>query len=190
MRRRHVPRQRACEARLVSTTEVRARQDVIETDVAESQIFSRSASSMPATLDDLEDLLIQSDLGLATTSRITDAIGKGRFEKGISGGEVRSDPGDGGRARADARRQAARHRSATKAARHHDGRRQRHRQRRRRSASWRQSSKRKASRLCSLRVIRFVPRQSISSRYGASGRGVLLSRATSAKIRRDWPMTP
>lgn len=41
------------------------------------------------TLDDLEDLLIQSDLGLETTSRITAAIGKGRFEKGISGEEVR-----------------------------------------------------------------------------------------------------
>ena len=37
-----------------------------------------------ATLDDLEDLLIQSDLGIATTGRITDAIAKGRFEKGIS----------------------------------------------------------------------------------------------------------
>ena len=33
------------------------------------------------TLEDLEDLLIQSDLGLETTSRITAAIGKGRFEK-------------------------------------------------------------------------------------------------------------
>jgi fused signal recognition particle receptor len=41
------------------------------------------------TLDDLEDLLIQSDLGLETTSRITAAIGKGRFEKGISAEEVR-----------------------------------------------------------------------------------------------------
>ena len=42
------------------------------------------------TLDDLEDLLIQSDLGLETTSRITTAIGRGRFEIGISGEEVRS----------------------------------------------------------------------------------------------------
>ena len=42
------------------------------------------------TLDDLEDLLIQSDLGLATTGRITAAIGKGRFEKGISADEVRA----------------------------------------------------------------------------------------------------
>jgi fused signal recognition particle receptor len=41
------------------------------------------------TLDDLEDLLIQSDLGLETTSRITAAIGKGRFEKAISSEEVR-----------------------------------------------------------------------------------------------------
>ncbi len=42
------------------------------------------------TIDDLEDLLIQSDLGLETTSRITNAIGKGRFEKGISADEVRA----------------------------------------------------------------------------------------------------
>jgi fused signal recognition particle receptor len=42
-----------------------------------------------ATIDDLEDLLIQSDLGIATTSRITTAIGKSRFEKGISADEVR-----------------------------------------------------------------------------------------------------
>jgi fused signal recognition particle receptor len=43
-----------------------------------------------ATLDDLEDLLIQSDLGIATTGRITEAIAKGRFEKGISAGDVRT----------------------------------------------------------------------------------------------------
>jgi len=42
------------------------------------------------TIDDLEDLLIQSDLGLETTGRITNAIGKGRFEKGISADEVRT----------------------------------------------------------------------------------------------------
>lgn len=42
-----------------------------------------------ATLDDLEDLLIQADLGLETTSAITTAIGKGRFEKGISADEVK-----------------------------------------------------------------------------------------------------
>lgn len=43
-----------------------------------------------ATLEDLEDLLIESDLGLATTSRIITAISKGRFEKGISADEVRA----------------------------------------------------------------------------------------------------
>ncbi|MBL8882114.1 MAG: signal recognition particle-docking protein FtsY [Hyphomicrobium sp.] len=43
-----------------------------------------------STLDELEDLLIQSDLGIAMASRITDAIGKGRFEKGISPDEVRA----------------------------------------------------------------------------------------------------
>lgn len=42
------------------------------------------------TLDDLEDLLIQSDLGVNTAGRITTAIGRGRFEKGISAEEVRA----------------------------------------------------------------------------------------------------
>lgn len=41
------------------------------------------------TLDDLEDLLIQSDLGVETASRITAALGKGRFSKGISADDVR-----------------------------------------------------------------------------------------------------
>lgn len=42
-----------------------------------------------ATLDDLEDLLIQADLGLETATAITSAISKGRFEKGISAEEVK-----------------------------------------------------------------------------------------------------
>ena len=42
------------------------------------------------TLEDLEDLLIQSDLGIAMAGRISGAIGKGRFEKGISADEVRA----------------------------------------------------------------------------------------------------
>lgn len=42
-----------------------------------------------ATLEDLEDLLIQADLGVETSGRIIDRIAKGRFEKGISAGEVR-----------------------------------------------------------------------------------------------------
>jgi fused signal recognition particle receptor len=43
-----------------------------------------------ATLEDLEDLLIQSDLGLETSGRIIDQISKGRFDKGISADDVRS----------------------------------------------------------------------------------------------------
>jgi fused signal recognition particle receptor len=43
-----------------------------------------------ATLEDLEDLLIQADLGLETATAITDAISKGRFEKGISPEEVKA----------------------------------------------------------------------------------------------------
>jgi fused signal recognition particle receptor len=42
------------------------------------------------TLEDLEDLLIQADLGLETSQRILAAISKGRFEKGISPDDVRT----------------------------------------------------------------------------------------------------
>ena len=42
-----------------------------------------------ATLEDLEDLLIQSDIGVPMAARITAAISKGRFEKGISADDVR-----------------------------------------------------------------------------------------------------
>ena len=42
-----------------------------------------------ATLDDLEDILIQADLGVATATRFTDKLSGGRFEKGISADEVR-----------------------------------------------------------------------------------------------------
>jgi fused signal recognition particle receptor len=42
-----------------------------------------------ATLEELEDLLIGADLGLDTAQRITAAISKGRFEKGLSSDDVR-----------------------------------------------------------------------------------------------------
>jgi fused signal recognition particle receptor len=42
-----------------------------------------------ASLDDLEDVLIQADLGLAAASRIRDAVGHGRYERGISPDEVK-----------------------------------------------------------------------------------------------------
>lgn len=41
------------------------------------------------TLEDLEDLLIGADLGVETSSRIIEAISKGRFDKGISPEDVR-----------------------------------------------------------------------------------------------------
>ncbi|MBX9925875.1 MAG: signal recognition particle-docking protein FtsY [Hyphomicrobiaceae bacterium] len=41
------------------------------------------------TLEDLEDLLIGADLGIETSSRVIDAISKGRFDKGISPEDVR-----------------------------------------------------------------------------------------------------
>ncbi|MGX7708261.1 signal recognition particle-docking protein FtsY [Methylobacterium sp. Gmos1] len=42
------------------------------------------------TLEELEDALIQADFGLETATRIADAVGKGRYEKGIAPDEVRA----------------------------------------------------------------------------------------------------
>lgn len=42
-----------------------------------------------ATLDDLEDLLIQADLGVDTAMRITETLSGGRFQKGLSADDVR-----------------------------------------------------------------------------------------------------
>lgn len=42
------------------------------------------------TLEELEDLLIQADLGLATAGRIAQIVGKGRFDKGIDPQEVKA----------------------------------------------------------------------------------------------------
>jgi fused signal recognition particle receptor len=42
-----------------------------------------------ASLDDLEDVLIQADLGLAAASRIREAVGHGRYERGIDPEEVK-----------------------------------------------------------------------------------------------------
>jgi fused signal recognition particle receptor len=42
------------------------------------------------TLDELEDLLLQADLGVETSGKITAALTKGRYDKGISADEVRA----------------------------------------------------------------------------------------------------
>ena len=42
------------------------------------------------SLDDLEDVLIQADLGLAAATRIREAIGRGRYERGVGPDEVRA----------------------------------------------------------------------------------------------------
>ncbi|ACA17800.1 signal recognition particle-docking protein FtsY [Methylobacterium sp. 4-46] len=42
------------------------------------------------TLEELEDALIQADFGVETATRIAEAVGKGRYEKGISPDEVRA----------------------------------------------------------------------------------------------------
>ena len=53
-----------------------------------SDVFTKRKldSSM---LDDLEDILIQADLGVATATRIRDAVGKGRYDKQIEPEEVK-----------------------------------------------------------------------------------------------------
>jgi fused signal recognition particle receptor len=43
-----------------------------------------------AALDDLEDVLIQADLGLAAATRIREAVGRGRYDKAIDPQEVRA----------------------------------------------------------------------------------------------------
>jgi len=43
-----------------------------------------------ASLDDLEDVLIQADLGLGAATRIRQAIARGRYEKGIDPDEVKA----------------------------------------------------------------------------------------------------
>ncbi len=43
-----------------------------------------------ATLEDLEDILVQADLGVATAMRITETIGEGRFNKEIAPEEVKA----------------------------------------------------------------------------------------------------
>jgi fused signal recognition particle receptor len=43
-----------------------------------------------STLQDLEDVLIEADLGLDTAERIVSALGKGRYEKGIEAEDVRA----------------------------------------------------------------------------------------------------
>lgn len=42
------------------------------------------------TLEDLEDILIQADLGVDTAARISKAVGSGRYEKGVSPEAVRA----------------------------------------------------------------------------------------------------
>ena len=43
-----------------------------------------------ASLDDLEDVLIQADLGVGAATRIREAVGKGRYEKGIDPDDVKA----------------------------------------------------------------------------------------------------
>ena len=54
-----------------------------------SGIFARRKLDAE-TLQDLEDILIQADLGVDMAMRITGRIGKGRYDKGIGPGEVKA----------------------------------------------------------------------------------------------------
>jgi fused signal recognition particle receptor len=51
-------------------------------------LFSKRALDA-ATLDDLEDLLIQADLGIETATRVTDALRSGRYDKSLGAEGVR-----------------------------------------------------------------------------------------------------
>src|SRR5580700_5676315 len=42
------------------------------------------------SLDDLEDILIQADLGVGAATRVREAVGKGRYEKGIDPDDVKA----------------------------------------------------------------------------------------------------
>ena len=55
-----------------------------------------------AMLDDLEDVLIRADLGVATASRISGIVGKGRYDKTIEVEDVKADPRRRDRARRSA----------------------------------------------------------------------------------------
>ena len=54
-----------------------------------SGVFTKSKLSAD-TLEDLEDILIESDLGLDTAERIITELGKGRYQKGIDAADVRA----------------------------------------------------------------------------------------------------
>ena len=43
-----------------------------------------------AMLEDLEDVLIRADLGVATATRISQAVGKGRYDKSVSPDDVKA----------------------------------------------------------------------------------------------------
>ena len=87
---------------------------VVRRSAAASSTSSPSASSTPTSLDDLEDVLIQADLGLAAATRIREAVGRGRYDKGIDPDEVKRilaeevertlDAGRAGRSRSTRRR--------------------------------------------------------------------------------------
>ncbi len=54
-----------------------------------SDIFTKRKLDA-ASLDDLEDILIQADLGLAAATRVREAVGRGRYDKLIEPAEVKA----------------------------------------------------------------------------------------------------
>ena len=49
------------------------------------------------TIDELEELLIRADLGLATAGKIAAAVAHGRYDKTVTGRRGQRDPGGRGR---------------------------------------------------------------------------------------------
>lgn len=54
-----------------------------------SDIFTKRKLDA-GTLEDLEDVLVQADLGVATAARICEAVGKGRYDKEVTPTEVKA----------------------------------------------------------------------------------------------------
>ena len=123
------------------------------------------------TLQELEDLLIQADLGVETAMRITAALAKGRYNKEIAPDEVRAVlAAEVERALAPVARPLRFRRRCTPAC-HPGRRRQRHRQDHHHRQARAPAGGRKARRSRWPPAIPSAPPPSISSRSGVSGTG-------------------
>ena len=80
----------AAKRQLVAAPERRPEAHVVVARHRASPISSPSASSTPAMLEEIEDVLIRADLGVEVAAASRDAIGQGRYDKAISPDEVKA----------------------------------------------------------------------------------------------------